>query len=60
MAYLLNENRIATAVAETESIVMVVVPDIFEELLQTNHLFSRKLIQVLSDRIRKTHHWDKP
>jgi membrane protein len=60
MAYLLNENRIATAVAETESIVMVIVPDIFEELLQTNHLFSRKLIQVLSDRIRKTHHWDKP
>ena len=55
MAYLLNENRTATAVAETASIIMIVVPEIFEELLQANHLFSRKLIQVLSDRIRKTH-----
>jgi membrane protein len=54
MAYLLNENRTATAVAETASIIMIVVPEIFEELLQANHLFSRKLIQVLSDRIRKT------
>ncbi len=60
MAYLLNENRTATAVAETESIIMIVVPEIFEELLQTNHLFSRKLIQVLSDRIRKTQQWKKP
>ncbi|UCD88582.1 MAG: YihY/virulence factor BrkB family protein [Desulfobacterales bacterium] len=59
MAYLLNENRTATAVAETESIIMIVVPDIFEELLQSNHLFSRKLIEVLSDRIRKTQHWKK-
>ena len=60
MAYLLNENRTATAVAQTESIILVVVPEIFEELLQTNYLFSRKLIQVLSDRIRKTQHWKKP
>lgn len=60
MAYLLNENRTATAVAETESIIMVVMPEIFEELLQSNHLFSRRLIQVLSDRIRKTYTWDKP
>ena len=60
MAYLLNENRTATAVAETASIIMVVVPEVFEELLQTNQLFSRKLIQVLSDRIRKVHRWNKP
>ena len=60
MAYLLNENRTTTAVAETASIIMVVVPEVFEELLQTNQLFSRKLIQVLSDRIRKVHRWNKP
>ena len=52
MAYLLNEDRTATAVAETESIILFVTPAIFEELLRANYLFSRNLIQVLSNRLR--------
>jgi membrane protein len=55
MSYLLNENRSATAVAETESKLIVITPDIFEELLQANNTFSRNLIQLLSNRLRNTH-----
>jgi membrane protein len=59
MAYLLNEKRTATAVAETAAITMVIVPEVFEELLQASYLFSRKLIQALSDRIRSSSDWHK-
>jgi membrane protein len=55
MSYLLNEDRSATAVAETESILVVITPAIFEELLQANSTFSRNLIQLLSNRLRNTH-----
>ncbi len=55
MSYLLNENRSATAVAEIESILLVIIPAIFEELLQANNTFSRNLIQLLSNRLRNTH-----
>jgi CRP-like cAMP-binding protein len=55
MSYLLNENRSATAVAETESMLIVITPAIFEELLQANNTFSRNLIQLLSNRLRNTH-----
>jgi membrane protein len=60
MAYLLNENRTATAVAETESILLVIVPDIFEELLHANYTFSRNLIQLLSNRLRQTQFRQRP
>ncbi|MFH1993911.1 MAG: YhjD/YihY/BrkB family envelope integrity protein [Pseudomonadota bacterium] len=55
MAYLLNESRTATAVAETESILLVVMPETFEELLQASATFSRDVIQELCDRLHRTH-----
>ncbi len=60
MAYLLNENRTATAIAETESVLIVIIPDIFEELLQADNIFSRNVIQLLTNRLRKTHLPEKP
>ncbi len=60
MAYLLNESRTATAIAETESILLVMMPDVFEELLQANTIFSRDIIQVLCNRLRRTHLIEKP
>ena len=60
MAYLLNESRTATAIAETESILLVMMPDVFEELLQSNTIFSRDIIQVLCNRLRRTHFAEKP
>jgi len=60
MAYLLNESRTATAIAETESILLVMMPDVFEELLQANTIFSRDIIQVLCNRLRRTHFIGKP
>ena len=60
MAYLLNESRTATAIAETESVLIVIIPDIFEELLQADNIFSRNVIQLLTNRLRKTHLPEKP
>ena len=60
MAYLLGEKRTATAAAETESILLVIIPDIFEELLQANYTFSRNLIQLLSNRLRQTQFRERP
>jgi CRP-like cAMP-binding protein len=60
MAYLLNESRTATAIAETASVLLVMMPDVFEELLQTNTIFSRDVIQVLCNRLRKTHFAARP
>lgn len=60
MAYLLNESRTATAIAETESVIIVIIPDIFEELLQADNIFSRNVIQLLTNRLRKTHLPEKP
>ncbi len=60
MAYLLHENRTATAVAETESILLVLAPDIFEELLQVTYIFSRNLIQVLSSRLKQMQFKERP
>lgn len=50
-AYLLDESRSTTAVAETESLLLVIAPYIFEELLQVNPSFSRDIIHLLCDRI---------
>ena len=60
MAYLLNESRTATAIANTDSVLIVIIPDVFEELLQVNTAFSRNVIQLLADRLRKTHLPKKP
>jgi len=60
MAYLLNESRTATAIAETDSVLIVIMPDVFEELLQADNIFSRNVIQLLTDRLRKTHLPEKP
>jgi membrane protein len=54
MAYLLQESRTATAIAATDSILLILAPDIFEDLLKTNATFARDVIQVLCDRLRKT------
>ena len=60
MAYLLNEGRTATAIANTDSVLIVIMPDVFEELLQVNTTFSRNVIQLLTDRLRRTHLPEKP
>jgi len=60
MAYLLKESRTATAIAATESILLTLTPDIFEDLLRSSTTFSRDVIQVLCDRLRKTASLIKP
>ncbi|MFC1825958.1 YhjD/YihY/BrkB family envelope integrity protein [Thermodesulfobacteriota bacterium] len=60
MAYLLNESRTATAIAATESILLILTPDIFEDLLKSSTTFSRDVIQVLCDRLSKTAFLIKP
>ncbi|MEW6670354.1 MAG: YhjD/YihY/BrkB family envelope integrity protein [Thermodesulfobacteriota bacterium] len=60
MAYLLGEKRMATAISETESTILVISTDIFEELLQVNQPFARDVIQQLSNRLRKIHLPEKP
>jgi len=60
MAYLLDENRTATAITATESILLILTPDIFEELLKVNTTFARDVIQVLCNRLSKTSGAVKP
>lgn len=60
MAYLLDESRTATAVTEADSFLMMVNPAIFEELLQVNNTISRDVIQLLCNRLRKTHFTERP
>ena len=55
MAYLLNEKRTATAIAETETILLVFSPAIFEELIRVNRTISKDVIQVLCDRLKESH-----
>jgi len=59
MAYLLNENRTATAVSGTDSTMFIIMPEIFEELLQVNPIFARDVITALCDRLRRTHFAEK-
>ena len=60
MAYLLHEKRMATAISETESTILIISSDIFEELLQVNQPFARDIIQQLSNRLRKIHLPERP
>jgi membrane protein len=55
MAYLLKERRTATAIVETESVLLAITPDDFEELLLSNRAVSREVIHLLSHRLRKMH-----
>lgn len=52
MAYLLKERRSATAVAETEVLLYVIPPTLFEELLALNARLSRRIIESLAERLR--------
>jgi membrane protein len=60
MAYLLDETRTATAIADTESLLFVVTPDIFEELIRVNREVATDVIRILSDRLRKAHDYMLP
>ncbi len=53
-AYFLDENRSATAVAEAESVLLIIKPVLFEELIRINRSFSRDIIKQLSARVSKT------
>ncbi|MGA9177106.1 MAG: hypothetical protein WBZ05_07660, partial [Desulfobacterales bacterium] len=59
-AYLLQESRTATAITATDSILLILTNDIFEDLLKTSAPFARDVIQVLCDRLRKTEFLIKP
>jgi len=60
MAYLLQESRTATAITATDSILLILTDDIFEDLLKTSAPFARDVIQVLCDRLRKTEFFIRP
>jgi membrane protein len=60
MAYLLQESRTATAITATDSILLILTPDIFEDLLKNSATFARDVIQVLCDRLCKTAFLIKP
>ena len=60
MAYLLEEKRSATAVAVSDSVLFIVSPAMFEELIRMSQDLSRDVIQMLSDRLRKSHAYMKP
>jgi CRP-like cAMP-binding protein len=50
-ACLLDKPRATTAIAETEPLLLVIDPYVFEELLHINPSFSRDIIQLLCDRL---------
>jgi membrane protein len=53
MAYLLQERRSATAVAETDVSLYVIPPALFEQLLALNPTLSRRIIETLCARLRQ-------
>ena len=54
MAYILGEDRTATARAEEESAVLELPPSVFEQYIATNPDAARHLIGALSERLRTT------
>jgi membrane protein len=60
MAYLLGEVRMATARAQGEAVLIKIPPDVFEQLLETNIYFTRELLRVLTNRLRKVQIPDIP
>ncbi len=53
MAYLLNEPRTASVVAETEITVLALPPQIMEELMQHSAPLSRRIIDTLCQRLER-------
>ena len=53
MAYLLNERRTASVIAETEVTVLVLPPDILEDLMRNSALLSRRIIDTLCQRLER-------
>jgi membrane protein len=53
MAYLLNENRTASVVADTEITVLALPPQIMEELMQHSAPLSRRIIDTLCQRLER-------
>lgn len=53
MAYLLNEKRTATVVAETEVTALVLPPAMLEELMRYSAPLSRRIIGVLCQRLQR-------
>jgi len=52
MAYLLNEKRTATIVAQTEITVLALPPQILEELMNHSAPLSRRIIDTLCQRLQ--------
>jgi membrane protein len=53
MAYLLNERRTASVIAESEVTVLVLPPAILEELMRNSALLSRRIIDTLCQRLER-------
>ncbi|MDO9466689.1 MAG: YhjD/YihY/BrkB family envelope integrity protein [Thiobacillus sp.] len=53
MAYLLNEKRTASVVAETEITVLALPPQIMEELMRHSAPLSRRIIDILCQRLER-------
>ena len=53
MAYLLNENRTASVVADTELTVLALPPRIMEELMQHSAPLARRIIDTLCQRLER-------
>lgn len=52
MAYLLSEPRTATAIAETDAVIIELPPEVFEKVLETDPETARYIIGSLSRRIK--------
>lgn len=53
MAYLLNEERTASVVADTEITVLALPPHIMEEYMRYSAPLSRRIIDTLSQRLER-------
>ena len=53
MAYLLNEKRTASVVADSELTVLALPPHIMEELMRHSAPLSRRIIDTLCKRLEK-------
>lgn len=53
MAYLLNENRTASVIADTELTVLALPPNIMEELMRHSAPLSRRIIDTLCKRLER-------
>lgn len=53
MAYLLNERRTASVIAESEVTVLVLPPKILEELMRNSATLSRRIIDTLCQRLER-------